>query len=319
MPDEPRTAPSDPIQAIFSDQVLARLNSRPHKSSRLADRLAILSAHGGRALILARRQAWANYLGEAFMLGLFDDPHGSDLRARLTGVDDNAFHSALKECMIGWVLSCKLGLDVLPRPEGRPGCVLEYLIRHGSDEIRVEVKAPYHAFAIKGAWGGDSSDLLAGCIDQANSQFEQDVPNLLALAPELGMPVYRWRHQLIEAFYGKEVITVPLDMMTGVPAGPTAVQFRPDGRFLRRRTPRGALFKPDGTPAYTRVGAVLCVEESDDARGNVEHIILLAHNPYAAIPITRALWGPIPQLIDVGDDRSIEMVWTDSPPSADHT
>lgn len=318
-----RIVPSDPIRAGFSDEVVARLASRPNKSARLDRRLAIIGAHDERLgnqlddVCRAMRLAWCSYLSVAFALGLFDEPHGADVRARLTGADDEEFRAAMKECMVGWMLSKKLNLNITARPEGRAGRVLEYLIVHETGGIHVEVKAPYRPVVTR-SWWGDDSDLLAGTVREANAQFEPGVCNLLVLAPELRVPVYLERDQLIRAFYGEQVISVPLDVDTGNVAGPTTVQFSPDGRFLNPRNRKGKLLKRDGMPACTRVGAVLCVEEwiAESGPPAVAHQILLAHNPYATDPIPQHIWGPTPQLIDVGQEM-IDMVWTDRNPTED--
>ena len=305
-----KNIPSDPIGEVFTDERLVFLQARANKSDRLEERLAVLGGIvSDRPYCRAERAAWEAYLVAAFSLGLFDEPHGNDLRARLTGEDDNAFRAAMAECMVGWVLAGKLKLNVTPRPEGRRGHPLEYLVRNNSGGIRVEVKSPYRPLPARGAWCGDDSDLLAAALKSANEQFDSGVRNLLALAPSIRIPVYRDRGQLARAFYGQHVFTVPIEVETGDPAGPTAFEFSPDGSFFNPRNPAGKLIKPDGMPAYTRVGAVFCIEEELQF-GNppwMDHKILVAHNPYATDPISQEIWDSIPQLVDVGG----EMAWND--------
>lgn len=162
-------------------------------------------------------------------------------------------------------------------------------------------------------WYGDDSDLLASALKSANAQFERGVRNLLVLAPEVRMPIYRDRGQLARAFFGQPILTFPVDVTKGHAVGPTTTEFTPDGSFLNPKTPKGKLVKPDGTPAYTRVGAVLTIEE-DLQPGSlpwIDHKILLAHNPYAEAPLPTDGWGSIPQLLEVAG----EMAWNDGGPA----
>jgi hypothetical protein len=127
------------------------------------------------------------YLLAAFACGLFEDPHGADLRARLTGSDDENFRSAMSECLAAWYLAGRLRLRVEPRPEGRPGHPLEFVIKLSSGDINVEVKAPYRQIT-DDAWWGDDADLLQSVLRNANKQFEAGARNLLVIVPELRSP-----------------------------------------------------------------------------------------------------------------------------------
>jgi hypothetical protein len=68
--------------------------------------------------------------------------------------------------------------------------------------------------------------------------------------------------------------------------------------------------KPGGGPAFTRVGAVLSIEEKLDEVGGgcvMEHDVVLAHNPYATSPVPEGPWRDLPQLVR----RDDHMAWTD--------
>lgn len=307
LPIRMHVPPSDPLRDVFTEEVLAALHARPSKSEYLEHRLAVL---GVRAPFLrAAKAAWEAYLTAAFALGLFSEPYGADLRARLTGTDDDAFRSAMAECLAGWLLAGKLKLAISPRPEGRRGRPLEYLIAHEGGDIRVEVKAPHHAIPANGVWSGDDSDLLAAALKSANEQFDAGVRNLLVVVPKFRIPVHHDRGQITSAFYGQPVMTFPVDLSEGKAVGPVTTEFAPDGRFLARRTPTGRPIKPDGMPAFTRVGAILCVEvvRQPGRLPWMDHRVLIAHNPYAQNPIPREIWGTIPQCLHVAG----EMAWND--------
>src|SRR5262249_45427473 len=149
----------------------------------LSFRLRVLAAGGLNPSVdnqtrRAYKSAWEVYLQAAFACGLFEGQHGADLRARLTGVDDDNFRSAMSECLAVWYLAGRLKLPIAPRPEGRPGRPLEFLIDHPQGEINVEVKAPYRPIT-GNFWWGDDSDALQAALYQANKQFKKDARNLL--------------------------------------------------------------------------------------------------------------------------------------------
>ena len=56
----------------------------------------------------AERAAWDTYLAAGFACGLLDGEHGSDVLARLTGIDDDNFRLAMAECMVAWFFAARL-------------------------------------------------------------------------------------------------------------------------------------------------------------------------------------------------------------------
>lgn len=307
--------PADPLKEVFTEEVMTDLGRRSRNAPALRDRLNVLVARApvvdaeSRRIVAhpperrARRAAWETYLEAAFALGLFDPPDGQHLRTRLTSVDEDTFRGAMAECLAGWVLAGKLDLELRPRPPGPRGPG-EYLIEWGDIGIYVEVKAPHREPLRRGVISGDDSPLLAATLERANRQFADDRANLLVIAPTLRIPVASHRGQLARAFYGQQVLTQPIDVSRGGAVGPVTIEFQPDGSFLRSQ-------KQDGSPAFTRVGGVLCIEEFL-RHGNppwIDHHILLAHNPNAkpGCRLPTGIWKSIPQLVEI-DDR---MVWTD--------
>lgn len=336
--------PDDALGHVFTSEVLANLGKVSDPSEQLAYRLEVLSACGPypsdtRTVYRirscrARKAAWETYLSTGFSCGMFDGEHGKDLRSRLTGVGDDNFWSAMAECLVCWLLAGKLKLPVRPRPRGRDGKTLELLVDLADGGMRIEVKAPSRERLSK-SWSGDDSDILARCLRDANKQFEHGVRNVLVLVPMLRTSVYACRGQLIRAFYGEEQISVPINHGTGEPAKPVEVGFAQTGKFLKH-------WKPTGNPRFTRVSAVLCVEERpgtsyplrnpfglylegasvdvwrkwyDDEKlfldktntAWVSHALLVLHNPYAEYSIPREPWGDCPQFVDSNGMMS----WTD--------
>jgi hypothetical protein len=131
---------------IFTLQVVGRLQSLETKTEAQLTRVSVLTCGDGtgRGMIgpdlVTFRDAWARYLACAFRVGLFDGVNGNELRARLTGTDDDNFISAMNECLATWFLADHLGLSVTPRPSGKSRSILELAITLPDGQIFVEVK-----------------------------------------------------------------------------------------------------------------------------------------------------------------------------------
>jgi hypothetical protein len=248
--------------------------------------LAILHAGGLNPSPLNRKlrafkAAYEAYLTTAFAIGLFDGEHGADLRARLTGTDDDNFSSGMSECFAAWYLAGRRRLSLRPRPTGCGRSCLEFSIACPGGDINVEVKAPYRPITEK-FWWGDDSDLLERTIQEASKQLPKGQRNLLVIHPRLRLP-FSDRTPIERAFVGEDVIRVPLAATCG-PAGPAHTAFRENGRLLKRW--------PE--PRYTRIGAVLVLHEYV-ADGEVKPSALIVHNPNAETPLPAEMWQEIPE------------------------
>ena len=299
---------------IFTPDVIRQLSLVGKPSRDLEFRL-VLAAGGlnsqtsrGQAL-RAYKAAWEVYLFAAFACGLFEDPHGADLRSRLTGVDDDNFRSAMSECLAAWYLAGKRKLPVEARPEGRPGHPLEFVLKLSDGDINVEVKAPFRPIT-SDFWWGDDAEALQSVLRSANKQFAAGQRNLLVVVPQLRFDVFgAFRVPIERAFIGETVIQIPIDTQTGGPAGPTTFPFKPSGDFTRtwRSGPPGS---PQHTPRHTRVGAALFLGEYVDRR-EVKHHALIVHNPNAAVPLPNNLWDGIPEF----SSPQGQWRWSDQPDS----
>jgi hypothetical protein len=299
--------PAEPLWDVFTPAVIAKLQAVRSPSDYLQCRLAILGA-GGLAPSLRNRElrafkaAWEAYLTAAFAIGLFDGVHGADLRARLTGDDDNNHLSAISECFAAWFLAGPRRLKLLPRPAGNQRSCLEFLIERPDGNINVEVKAPHSQITNEFFWGDDSG-LLEGAIQQANKQFAKGRRNLLVIHPRLRLSVFPelQRTPIERAFIGEAVIRIPIDVTTGGPAGPEYMAFSQNGRLLKRW--------PE--PRYTRVSAALFVTEFEQG-GEVKPRPLIIHNPNAECPLPRDIWAGIPEFFLDGN----RWRWSDEEPAA---
>ena len=165
----------DPIAEIFTPAVIESLKCLPSQTEPQRVRLFILDETARPPRLPtheldALKDAWRAYLATAFGIGLFEGSQGKDLRARLTGTDDDNFHSAMSECLAAWFLSDHLTLHVTPRPTGRNRSVLELAVSLDDGEIFVEVKS--HLNLIQpGIQIGDGFHVLAQSVDAANRQF----------------------------------------------------------------------------------------------------------------------------------------------------
>ena len=352
------TVPSRPLRKVFTPEALQRLWAVASRSDALRHRLDVLTASGPYPsdpadahhlrYLRAKKAAWETYLEAAFACGLFKGARGADLRARLTSVDNDGFRSAMAECETCWFLAGKMKLTVLPSLAGRGSRCLDLGIRLPEGEAGVEVKAPFREAPkpppgeVCVTWCGDDADVLQQCMDTANKQFSDCRPNILVIVPNLRTPLYDARHQLIRAFYGEEKITKLIDTRTGGPVGPTKMEFFPEGKFLGIKRPGGRLIKPNGMPGFTRVNAVISIEErfverypppdpllllDEERLGEiwpywqkarslhfssansvwVDHNVLVLHNPMAKHAIDSRAWRGCVQFIDTNG----VMAWTD--------
>lgn len=342
--------PDDSLKAVFTPDVLRRWSTTRKPSEHLRDRLNAIAAHGPwpsepsaarrLRLLLARKAAWDTYLRAAFACGMFEGPKGNDLRARLTGISDSNFRSAMAECLSCWFLAACAGFTIFPEAPGRQNKTLEMRAVRNEQQINVEVKAPFCERPER-VWCGDDSDKIAQALASANRQFDDSGQNLLAIVPSLRTPVYGHREPLVRAAYGETKIVLRLNRATGEPSPPD-IRFFPEGRFLRTTTPTGKSIKPSGLPAMTRISGVVCIEEqigetypfpgwglalSENAESDTQRVLtkavdrhlgtendmwvahhaLVLHNPYACNPLDLDIFADYPQFIP----RDNIMTWTD--------
>lgn len=308
--------PTDVLRDVFTSEVLEKLRSQQNPTQGLLGRIEVLIARGPEPFDPLKREgfrrlrklkaAWEVYLTAAFAIGLFDGKNGEDLRSRLRSPDDENFRSGIAECMAAWFLAGKQRLPVQPRPIGRKG-PLEFSIKQLDGDIHVEVKAPYAPILdrVTFSWG-DDSHLLQRAIESANKQFNDDVRNLLVIVPNFRIPVHILLGQITRAFFGDMLIRIPIDVISGGPAGPATNIFEPSGHLLATKLPSGTPFKPDNSPRFTRISALLCIEEVWGSQV-IEHNVIVVHNPHARSPISEDLWEGLPQVVRRGD----QMIRTD--------
>jgi hypothetical protein len=294
----------DPLWDLFTPEVLEELRRQRSRNSTsmLAFRLQVLAAgdsgYNDRDLALrAYKSAWEAYVFAAFACGLLGGIHDVDLRARLTGIDDDNFRSAMSECLAVWYFAGHRGFHVRPRPKGQGNHVLEFLLIVPEGDINVEVKAPHRPTPID-YWRGDDSDLLEAALRLANRQFQPCDRNLLVLIPELPIPLFGHRTPIEKAFIGEAVVQIPIDERTGNQAGFERIFFKEVGNF-KKRWP--------SNPRFTRVGAVLALEEYIE-HACVKHRAIIVHNPHATHNLPRHLWAGIPEFRSNG----VHWRWSDS-------
>jgi hypothetical protein len=246
------------------------------------------------------RERWNQWIGAAHASDLFEEPHGTELLNRLTGIDDDGFRSALAECMSCWALSHDLGLKIQPRPSGRERRILEFATPAGEGEICFEVKSPrlqYRQFAdFNGPGNGVIADYSAAlsigaALRSANGQFSHTRRNVLVIAvPQTGnQPIaahpVEWCSSIVRAVYGNQVL------QTGRSAGAGNGTLA-DGHFLRHF---------GGKPRFTRIGAVIGLQEHS---GDPAMRAIVLHNPYSENPIDRLTFGHWKQFSACGRPRT---------------
>jgi len=244
-----------------------------------------------------RKSMWNQYLSVAERIRLLNN----DLLARLRDAVDDNFRGAWAECLAAWFLAEKLGLDIRPHPPGRGNSCLDLEISSTYGNISVEVKSPFREVKAGEVFFGLDSDAIQSAAEEANRQFSKTASNLLVLVPQLRISAYDNRYQLIRALFGQGIHNFLLDPDTGLMVGGEEARLDPCGHFLKR-------YQPEPTPRFTRIGAVLTIEERiDSGAGMIDHLALLAHNPHAKNPLPGDIWADLPQLIE----QNGAMVWTD--------
>ncbi|GEM_PF-2341266 len=353
------TPPRDPLRAVFFSDVLEVWRNASSSSENLQFRLKVLEAHGPYPSdpirvaelrhLRAIKAAWDTYLFTSFACGMFEGDKGKDLLGRLRGANDDGFRSAMAECMVCWFLAGRMKLPVDPCAPGRNGKNLEMRAHLDSTWIGVEVKAPLQEIPKPPpgentvGWCGDDADKIEQCMDAANRQFDDGDPNLLVIVPSLRVRVFSQSPNVVKAAYGQSKITWPVDTRLGEAAGPVEVRFSQEGKFLNTNLPNGKPLKPDGFPAYRRIGAILCLEEkfmekypwpdplvlfdkerrreiwpvwkrahelhssAENREEWVEHDAFMLHNPHAYHALSQKTWSAFPQLVPVDG----EMKWMD--------
>ncbi len=306
------------MRHIFTPHVLEQLKSTKNMTDHLNFRIDVLEASDPPPpddlsvtrlqYLKAKKAAWETYFSAAQAIGLLDGKEGNDLIAKLRGKDGAHFYSAVAECLSCWYLASKLRLQVETKPKGRGGKMLDLLVQYNGEQFNVEVKAPF--------WEEDAelhltedSKKMNKCLKNANEQFAKECNNILFLVPKYPTILFHFRDPLIQAFYVEEGIALLMDIKTMKPIEPSRIATRPTGSFLRNATYKGNFFKPDKSPRYTRVGAVVVLEEFYNTTQSsifIDHYCLVLHNPHAIRPISQNIFTNCAQCIKVND----HMEWT---------
>jgi hypothetical protein len=290
---------SDVLRGIFTDEIVGKLQKcgATLPSAEFGYRVLSLPpaqnsgpglAASDQQLYQQTRERWNRWIANAVSVGLFEEPHGAELKSRLTGIDHNGFRSALAECMTCWALSSELGLQVQPRPSGRGGCVLEFAVQTSQGDISFEVKSPrLRGSAHCGPQPEESAAAMniysaalamRAALRSANRQFARARRNILVIAlPEIekgpaAMLCPKWPAALIRALYGEQ-------RAIAAPSGPSANQFVAEGNFLKQA---------GGVPRFTRISAVIRLE---DCCGHPQLRAAVLHNPCSQEPVDSSFFG----------------------------
>jgi hypothetical protein len=295
---------SDALTALFTDEVLGRLRKYAASSPSAEFRYRVLSLSqlavnaqnsAEHELYESTRKRWNGWIANAVSVGLFEEPYGAELKSRLTGIDLDGFRSSLAECLTCWALSSQLGLQVLPRPAGRGGHVLEFAVQSSAGEISFEVKSPRLRRATYFEPELEERVLLhpysaaiamRAAMRSANRQFAGARQNILVIAiPEIersssATTSETWSAALVRAFYGEyPVLTIPSAWSTS--------HSTKEGNFLKR---------PGREPRFTRISAVIGLRDSTRPP-NLQAAVL--HNPCSQKPVDSSLFGDWRQLGEV--------------------
>ncbi len=311
------------IDSVFPEPLLESLSSRQNISQELQSHLDILATRKScsfnsdirteQKYNLATKRAWEQYLESARRHNLLQVDNDEIVR-RLQKLESDNFRSAMSECMACWFFDKKLSLPIRPKVPGRNGKILDMGVTMKGQNVGIEVKAPHRPTPI-GAWAGDDSDLIEKALAHSNKQFSEAHPNILVIVPSLRTRMHSDRRPMIAALLGKEVLVFEVDKETGSAVSEPRPEIVLNGKFTRP-------IKRDHNPGYTRISAVVVIEESVKEKAIrifgkyiiisvlVAHKVLALHNPFAKFTVSQELFEKWPQLVREDD----YMVWTDKHP-----
>lgn len=325
----------DILQRLIPVKILQNWLRRFPNDDELSYRVDVLEASGlpsdrernwkeYQDLCRKMRHAWNVYVASSDTLGVLSADH----KRKLQSPDWDQFHSALDEAMTAWYL-CGVQKAALVEKEPQGNCRhrLELSVQKGGQIINVEVKSvrtpspeeweklsAWKARGSKGkcplsktrqtmydpdfgVWYGDNSGLIKEAVENAGRQFKKEEANVLVVVPSFRKPLWQSRVQLIHALFGFQAFSFSVGNGSA-PCNVTPV-FKPNGHFIRQH-------KGEPQPRYTRIGAVVSIEERLVPQGII-HEVLVVHNPNALCPIEKVVFESVPQFISNNGEGS----WTD--------
>jgi len=333
MADKQRNVPDDPLDKLFTPEIVKRLQSETNPSEGLVGRLHVVApwnpyedpkiheslqekAYRKRELV---RSIWNGYLRSAWECGFFGDPHGKELRTRLTGKDDENFRSAMDECMTCWLFHSLQGFDVAPYPKGRKSGQLEMIVSLPDGDAFVEVKSPEDRqvhVSVETPLSADPSERaemfqkidgarLDGCFEEASKQFDSGRRNILVFCPHFDFDVWFDRNRMIEPLYGEWTYKFYVSEDPSVPPREGESYIAPVGRFTKYYSDRGG-------PRHTRISLAVSIEWffAKDL-SSVEHNVIVVPNHYAACPIDVSGWKDCVRLLIEERNGTLLLSWSD--------
>lgn len=260
-----------------------------------------------------RRLELNKYLEVAFFHGAFDQ----DLRSRLYSRNWEQFIQAVNELQVGYFFEQIGGFKIRFKPIGSGKTIGDFSIaKTNIKPIFVEVKSPYRE-AIEGINYGNDAKPIRQNLKKAYKQLPNDkTPTLVVLSAELRASISDALFSgILEALYGEPYFSIPIHMNgTGIA-----------GRISRKRKPNG-FFQ---TNQNTKLSAVATLEDkitdevlnslfknyiSDEEKpvdlhgnkNNLKYHFKVYHNPYAATPISKSVFGKWEQYAKSEDGTRME-------------
>ncbi len=259
------------MKKIFNEEVISKWKRLASKGNTIIFRLEVLSACGPDPLDTRRRRwnktqrarkaAWEAYINAADQLGFLDN----DRISRLRSDRDSDFRGAMAECLAIWYFHVIIG-QVLSKHSKR-----EFQCSFRNSAINVEVKSPISDLVStnQARFAGNDSQLIQNTLKLACKQLNKNEPNIVVFVAELKEPVtlQMFRNPFFAALYGQDVIKFEV-------GNPESVrnEFKPDGKWIK------------ANPEFTRIGAVVCLQEKiidKYERHVIVHEAYVFHNPFA--------------------------------------
>ncbi len=252
--------------------------------------------------IKIRQKELNKYLELAFRHNIINN----DLKKRLFSNKGEIFYQANRELMCAYFIEKILKYKISFYPKGSGNCIGEYLLKTPEGEsIFIEVKSPIRETP-KQPWCGNDSEVIKTSVKQARKQMPADNrKNMMILAGNLRVPISHEASGIIDALYGKRIITFPIDSDAPL-SEKLKLGFDPSGMFQPTANTRIAavatLEDSIGSPYFDTILKHVTSNKEIPINENApmitfNYIFKVYHNPYAKNPIDREVFKGWPQFV----------------------
>lgn len=243
-----------------------------------------------------------------------------EMVARLRTVKWDQFLQTVNELQAAYVFRAYSHHRIQFRPSGNKKSVGEFLLRKGKDSVFVEVKAPVRQ-PPGDRWSGNDEEPIRRSVKSAYKQLPEGKKNIVVVAGELKTPITDPMTGIVDALYGQNFISVPINIASGGPAGESRMARKHNGLFkatMNRKISAVVTIEEHVTNPFLNEVVKLIMANNREAAKDIDdskrrdvlyYLVRIYHNPYAANPIDPQFFKGLPQLVP--NRNANQMVWTD--------